>query len=393
MSTPLAATSPAAGCDAARRVLFVINDLAIGGAQRAMVAQASVLDRMRFEPVVASLELIPEGPMAALLAKARIPVHRLRRPDESPLVLWPRLGRLIAHQRPDIVHTHLAAAGIAGRLAARHHRVPGVVTTVHNVRDWEERRNQPLRWVDRRTLPLADLVVAVSDAVRRAIDGVCPRLAARVVTLRNGVALDDLAAPTPEERRRARTLLGYGPDDFVVGTVARLDHQKGVDTLVEAIAAAAPSCHQLRLLVVGDGPERDHLTALARARGIEAAVRFPGYQLEVKPYLHAMDIYAAPSRTEGLGVAIIEAMASGLPVLGTAVGGIPEIVTDEVSGRLLPPDQPAVWAVLLVHYARHHEELALLATGAAAQARSFAVAGNGVVLERLYASILDGQGA
>src|SRR2546430_15700860 len=117
------------------RVLYLINDLGVGGAQRALLSQAAALDRDRFEAHVASLELIARGPLERRFREAGITVHALAAPGEAfglaPLKFHALLGSL----RPDIVHTHLAAAGITGRIAARARRVPHVVSTLHNVSD------------------------------------------------------------------------------------------------------------------------------------------------------------------------------------------------------------------------------------------------------------------
>jgi len=374
------------------RILYVVNDVALGGAQRVLLNQAAFLGRTRFTVEVASFEFDPSGGLMPSFEGAGIPVHRLRRPDEWPLAGWLRLFPLIRRLRPDVVHTHLAAAGVLGRIAARRSSVPWIVTTLHNLSDWEERRAGALRWLDRRTLPLADTVVTVSDAVRRAFTRVCPRLAPRAVTVRNGVPLAELSGARGE-RAAMRAALGYEPGHFVVGTVARLERRKGIDTLVEALARAAPHVPELRLLLVGDGPERARLEALALAGGVGDRMRLVRRQSRVQGYLAAMDLFAAPSRTEGLGMAMIEALAVGLPVLGSRVGGIPEVVLDGVCGRLLPPGQPGPWADALVHCASHREELDSLAQAAPARAQAFSLEASGLELERVYDRLLGAEEA
>jgi glycosyltransferase involved in cell wall biosynthesis len=368
------------------RILYVINDLAVGGAQRVVLHQAGFLDRSLFTPIVASFEFDPSAELAPSFAALDVPVHRLRAASESPLRGFFRLERLLAVLEPDLVHTHLAAAGVLARLAARWRRVPRVVTTLHNLSDWEEKRQSPLRWLDRRTLPLADVVVTVSEAIRRAVARVQPGLAERTVTVHNGVPLEVLTARA--DRGAARTALGYLPEQFVVGAVARLDPRKGLDTLVEAMAIASRERPELRVLIVGDGPERGRLEELARTLGIESRLRIVRNHVEVRSMLAAMDLFAAPSRTEGLGMAIIEALAAGVPVLGSAVGGIPEVVEDGVCGRLLPPQQTRSWAEALVHLAGRPLELGRWSSAAPAVARRFSLAESGAELERLYRRLL-----
>jgi glycosyltransferase involved in cell wall biosynthesis len=111
-------------------------------------------------------------------------------------------------------------------------------------------------------------------------------------------------------------------------------------------------------------------------------------QLDVRPFLAALDVFVAPSRTEGLGVSIVEALAAGVPAFGARVGGIPEVIQDGVSGRLLPPDQPEEWARTLVHYARRPEELASLAEGARRRAQAFSLGRSVSDLLRAYEDLM-----
>ena len=364
-------------------LLYVINDLTVGGAQRALLSQAEGLDRERLEVHVASLELAPGGGLSAAFRDAGLTVHALASPGE-PFGLAPlRLHRLVARLEPEIVHTHLAAAGIAGRIAARACQVPHVVSTLHNVSDWTARRAHPLRAIDRATLRLADRICAVSDAVRNAVARVSPELAARTLTLRNGVALERYR-PAHGARDTARARLGFAPADFVVATVARLEPCKGIDTMLRAAALAAPRTPMLQLLIVGDGGDRARLEALAETLGISAWVTFTGTRDDVPQLLPAADLFAVPSHTEGLGVAAIEALAAGLPVLASNVGGLPEIVEDGVCGRLLPSDSPAEWATAIAAAAATPAMLVPWREAAARRARRFAIESSVAELEQLY---------
>jgi glycosyltransferase involved in cell wall biosynthesis len=383
--------TPAPAAEAPRgahRLLYVINSLALGGAEKALLHQATRLDRSRYVPQVASLELPPRGELTPLFAEVGIPIHPLRRPGEPLGVGWPRLLALIDRRRPEIVHTHLVAAGIVGRLAARMKRVPATISTLHNVSDWEERRWYPLRWLDRRTLPLADRIIAVSDATRRGLARVSPALAPRTRTVHNGVALPALPV-TDSDRATARSELGYRPDDLVVGAVARLTPQKGLDILIEATAIAAQGLPQLRLLFVGDGPDRTRLENLVHAHRLGNRTRFAGRQVQVGPFLAAMNVFAAPSRTEGLGVALIEALAAGLPVLGATVGGIPEVIEDGISGHLITRNDPATWAETLVNLGNRPQHLRALATAAPASARRFDLEEHVRALASVYDQALE----
>ena len=372
-----------------RRVLYVINDLLLGGAQRVLLDQAAGLDRARFTPEVASLEIVPNGGIAPAFRDAGIPLHLLRGAGESKLFAIGRLHALMGRFAPGIVHTHLAVAGIAGRCAARAHGVGRIVTTLHNLSDWEELRASPVRALDRHTLAFASAVVTVSDAVRRAAEQVSPALSPRLFTVRNGVRLDTFTGATTE-RAAARAHLGLEHDAFVVGSVARLDLRKGLDTLIEAAALATSRVPALQVMIVGDGPERARLEALVRARGLEGRVTLRSHEPRVRGHLAAMDVFAAPSRTEGLGVAIIEALAAGLPVLASRVGGIPEVMEAEATaagdgcGMLLPPADPAAWAEAIVRAASDTTLRQRWAHAAPMRARSFGLDVSVRALEAVY---------
>jgi glycosyltransferase involved in cell wall biosynthesis len=270
--------------------------------------------------------------------------------------------------------------------------VPRVVTTLHNLSDWEEKRVSPLRWLDRRTLSRADVVVTVSEAIRRAVARVSPALEPRTITVHNGVPVERLWGAAGD-RDAARAALGYGPSDFVVGSVARFDPRKGLETLIEAVALAAVHRPELRVLLVGDGPERARIEETARALGVAPRLRMISHQVEVRAMLAAMDLFAAPSRTEGLGMAIIEALAAGIPVIGSRVGGIPEVVDDEACGRLLPAGEPPIWAETIGHLAGRPPELARWAHAAPAIADRFSLQKSGAELERLYDRLLGREQA
>ncbi len=368
-----------------RRVLSLVNDWQPGGAQRVAVAQAMALDPGRYDPLLVSLEIVPGGRAADPAEAAGLRTHRLRGPGESLAAAALRLAGLLRRDAPDILHTHLAAAGVIGRALARRGgaRAPRLVATLHNASDFEQRRGSWLRRLDRASLDACARIVCVSAAVRAAFTGLRPDLAERAVVVCNGV---DVAAfrPDPALRAASRARLGFAPGTIVLGAVARFEPRKGLDFLLEASAPACARVPGLRLLLVGDGPQRGALEALAAAPGLAGRVTFVGAREDVRPDLAAMDLFAAPSRSEGLGVALIEALAAGCPVLGANVGGIPEIVVDGDSGRLLPGGDRAAWAEAIVALATDEPARRRLAAAAPGRAAAFSLAGSARQLAEVY---------
>ena len=358
---------------------MVINDLGAGGAQRAVLDQAGVLDPARFEVEIASLEFKPGETWAS--SSPQVPVSA---PGLRGLVPYLR------EFRPHIVHAHLVAASVATVVAARAAGQPRVMATFHNITDWEEKRSHPVRVLGRALLHDCAALVAVSDAVRAAIRRVSRDLGERATVIYNGADLE----PFAEVRRGyavARARLGYDPRAFVVGGVARLDPRKGMDLLLEAAALTLDRLPGLQILIVGDGPERGRLETLARVLGLEARVRLVGEQRDVRPYLAALDLFAAPSRTEGMGLAIVEALAAGVPVAAARVGGIPEVLQDGAAGWLVDGGDPRAWADAIARAAALPHERQRLSAAGPARAERFSIHHTRHRLEAVYDRLLGDE--
>ena len=352
---------------------MVINDLGAGGAQRAMLEQARALDASRFEVEVASLELKSVAPWAERHA-GPVPLRRAG---------WAGWIPYLRAFRPHIVHAHLAAGSVAAVIGALAAGRPRLVATCHNLTDWEEKRGHPVRLLSRALLRQCDALVAVSEAVKEGMVRVHPGLAERVAVIYNGADLSAFAPPNID-REAARARLGYGAGDFVAGSIARLDPRKGLDVLIDAAARAVVELPDLRILIVGDGAERAALEARAMALGLNGRVAFAGEQADVRPYLAALDLFVAPSRTEGMGVAIVEAMAAGIPVVGARVGGIPEVLDQGAAGWLIDGHDPQEWGRALLRCARRPGEREGLAGAGLRRARAFSVDQARLRLEVLY---------
>ena len=234
-------------------------------------------------------------------------------------------------------------------IGARLARVPVVIHSEHgrDLSDLDGMRRA--RLVARRLLaPFIDTHVAVSADLRRwLIEHVHVR-PDKVRVVPNGV--DDTRFKPLAERESLRRQHGYGPTDLVFGAVGRLTPVKDHRSLLEAFHLMAVDHPHGRLLVVGDGPERPALEAQVRQRGLADRVRFVGHCDDVAPWLGMMDVFVHPSLMEGMSNAVLEAMAVALPVVATAVGGTPEVVEHEVTGRLVPPAAPAALSAAMTSY-------------------------------------------
>ncbi len=328
-----------------RRVLFVITDLDVGGAEKCCVQLATGLDRSRWSPAVCSLST--PGALAERLIMSGVPVHSLdaRRGWHGPAAVA-RLARLIARTQPDVVHTILFHANVIGRLAAR---LAGVTNVVSSIRVAERRFRRHLV-AETLTCRLSRRIICVSEAVARFTQRRSHVPTSRIEVVPNGVETD--AAPTG---RVTRETLGLPRDSVAAIFVGRLDPQKGVDVLLRAVASAKERVPALELLIVGAGPDRDSLVALARQLDIEARTHWLGFRADVPALLHAADLFVLPSRWEGMPNVVLEAMAAGLPVIATATEGTSEIVRHDETGALVPIDADDALAREIVRFATDQE--------------------------------------
>ena len=222
-----------------------------------------------------------------------------------------RIRRILLDGKFDLVHTHLSTSSVNGTLAGRLAQVPAL-STVHGM-------SGKLSFV------AANHLIAVSEQVKSHLVAQGVR-ADRVSVVYNGYSP---AAPSAE----ARSILGIPADAIVVGTVARVTAAKGVDDAIRAIALLRQSIPNLRYLLVGEGDALPKIRQQVAELDLKDVVIFAGYQSNVRPFLAAMDVFLFASHKEAMGIALVEAMAEGLPIVSSNVDGIPEVVTPDV-GRL-----------------------------------------------------------
>ena len=329
------------------RVVEVLATGTTGGAQEHLFGLVTRIDASRFDVSIVSLS---PGSAVRKLERAGFDVLVLDEPDDAIAV-----GALAAHLvgiRPDVIHNHMYRAELVGTRAAIAlgevgHRRPYVVSTVHSSRVRSEEDREMLRVLT----PHMNQLIAVSRAIEAKLESE-GRTTAPIRRIYNGVDLSryenqEPCCTLPEE-------YGMEPGSQIVGVVARLEPEKGHPTLLEAWPAVLRSVPDAYLLIVGEGSRRDALEALARDLHIAHRVVFTGRRDDVPAVTAALDVAVLPSYREAQGLSILEALALSRPVVASDVGGIPEVITDGVTGLLVPPHDPDALAAAIARLLRDH---------------------------------------
>jgi glycosyltransferase involved in cell wall biosynthesis len=321
------------------KVLHVITGLDAGGAELQL---AMILRRTRHESDVVTL--YNPGPVADKIRAQGTTVRNIGMKSNTELAALLRLRKIIKDGQYDVVHTHLYRAQIYARPAARLAGTPVVLTTEHSIGETHIERRKMTRSVQALYLTserFSDATIAVSDIVKDRLVrwGVRP---GKITVIPNGVDTDELGFDAAA-RARVREQFGISPDTYVIGALGRLDPNKRVDLTMEA---AAPMLGDgCKILVIGRGEDQARLEAAAARLGITEHVIFGGYQSDTTAMMAAFDLYVAASVQETFGLSVLEALASGLPVLYTTcpaldgiqterarmVAGTPEALRDEIS--------------------------------------------------------------
>ncbi len=341
---------------AAPLVVHIIHRLAIGGLENGLVNLINHMPQERYRHAIVCMTQSTDFRLR--IKNSSVAVYELHKQPGHDIGLYLRLWRLLRSLRPALVHTRnigtlecqfiALLAGVSARVHGEHGR---------DMADIDGRNATYLRlrkffrpWITRFIAVSRDLALWLQTQVR------VP--AARVVQIYNGV--DDKKFHPRVAAARAVLPVDFAPlGALVVGTVGRLSGEKDQLTLLRAFARARALCPQtpLRLVLVGDGPLKADIEREILATQLHAEVWMPGARSDIAEILRALDIFVLPSLGEGISNTILEAMASGLPVIATRVGGNPELVLDNETGKLVPAADPDAMAQAIANYALQPELL------------------------------------
>lgn len=336
--------TPARDTDSRVRVLTLTRDVGagFGGAERLAFEYAMRLDATRFRRYLCLTHAPAPQYVAATerdVARLRangVEVLRLERRSLASNVAWRKLYSLLVRESIDIVHAHMPRASVPGTIIGRAARVPVIVSHEHG---WSFDGKPVRRFLDRNVVARgSDVLLAVSEWDRRNIAEVEQVPLERVRVLPNGIL------PLPSQGHDLRAELGIPAEVRLVGAVGMLRPEKGYRDLVDAMALLKRDSAAIRCVIAGDGPEEESLRRMISSLGLTEDVVLLGRRTDVADVIRALDVAVLSSKHEGSPLAVIEYMAGAIPIVATAVGGIPELIEDGVHGLLVEPSAPAALA-------------------------------------------------
>ncbi len=319
------------------KILHLFVTLQVGGAEDLLASIVTGLDQKKFISEVACLgEAGPVGEELRRQGQTIYSLH-LKINRESFLKIVRQVRFLITRSRPHILHTHLYHPNLYGRLAGLGLGLKGVVVSVHNA--YTRVKFHRCLW-NNVLGRMTDRILVSSSQVYRDVRRYDRIPAEKILLLPYGIRMAELDLPL--DKTAAKSELGIS--GFCLGTIGRLEEQKGQEFLLAAIPEISRHIPDLQVIIIGDGRLRSKLENQARTLGIQEFVHFLGTRRDLPQLYRAMDIFVLPSLWEGLPLVLLKAMAAGLPVIATRVSGAKDIIADGENGRLIHPRQPEALA-------------------------------------------------
>jgi L-malate glycosyltransferase len=372
------------------KVLHLLSGDLWAGAEAQVFTLVSRLIRMPDLDV--HVILLNRHVLAEKLDSIGVPIEIMDEKTMSTAGIIRRLSEILKSQHFSILHTHRYKENILGALSARLTVRPALIKTVHGLpepfRGFAGAKFRLYQAMDAiMTRLYFDKIICVSQEITARQTTAHGRNKAIYITN----ALDIEACKPTRDRQSVRRELGLDPDAPVIGTVGRLVPVKGLSVLLEAAVDLAPAVPHLKILIVGDGPERERLTEQVAATGLAGIVHLVGFRHDVADLLAAFDVFALPSLSEGLPMVLLEAMALQIPIVASRVGGVAEVLMDGESGLLVAPGEPGSLATACHRLLAEQHLATRLATAARQRLeQQYSADRMASAVAALYRTVVDG---
>lgn len=350
-----------------KKVMQITHSLAMGGLQQVLYNLCRHIDRSLFEVSVVALKEL--GLFADKLAELDVQVILVPQAKKTDYFAFVKLARFLREMKIDIIHTHNTQPFIDGTLAALLAGVKTIVHTDHS-RTFPDKKRYMI--AERILSVFAHKIIGVSDSVVHNLMHYEKITPGKVLTIHNGINAAEYDINVDRVKRRRE--LGLDDTSPVLGISSRLSYVKGINYLLEAMCDIRKIHEDVSLIIIGDGPQKKELEQQTEALGLQRHVHSLGEIVKIQPLLKIFDIFVLPSLSEGMPICLLEAMASGCPIVTTNVGGIPEMIENGKNGFLVrPADSKALSSAIL--YLLEHEQVR----------NSLVIEGKRVVRERFSA--------
>jgi len=368
-----------------KSILYLNDAVEIGGGEKNLLSIINRLDQSCWKPIVTCPA---KGSFSKILEERGIQIEFVKFPDwrkfkDFPLrmgTFW-KLFNIVQRERVRIIHANSPPWFPVGWFVAKYFNVPTVVSVQGPL---------PPKRVRQFYLNRADLVVPISrDLESRVLKGGVAK--ERVQLIYSGIDCQDFAQRgMPDSFSSQRERYGIGENEFVMGCVANLAPYKGQDILLKAFKLVLEKCAAIHCMFVGRDTDvfGMEVKKMAKQVGIAHCTHFTGFQMDIRPFLETMDLVVLPSRSEGLGIVLLEAMAMHKPIVATQVGGIPEIIEDRVSGLLCPKEDPEALAQTILELIESPSLLAQIAEAGYQRAKSFSADNTSMTLFKEYEKLV-----
>ncbi|MFN3491658.1 MAG: glycosyltransferase family 4 protein [Anaerolineales bacterium] len=371
-------------------IVYLIDGLGWGGAERLMIPILSNINRRRFQPRVCVLQNKDGNPVAAELQKINIPVDTLPIPRLREVGGLKKIINYLQAANANLLHAQLEFATVFGGLAAKWLGIPAAAT-LHTLPI--QKKNLKLRLHDALEnfflRNFFNSVIFVSEETRAAYKRVANIRDDKSCVIYNGI---DVNLFMPNRQNRASILRKFDmrPGAIVLITVAVLRELKGIQYMIRAMPAIVSAKPNVYYLIIGSGEHAESLKNEAKKSGVSNHIIFAGTRTDIAELMSTGDLFVLPTLTEALPTVLAEAMASGLPILASQVGGVPEMVQDGINGRLIPPAQPEILAGVTLEMLSDTDVLRQMGSaGRKIAEEKFNIKAQVIELENLYLRLLS----